>query len=65
MLDRGIPEALLHKVIDHGTTRYRDTEHLWVWLNVPDRDDNLLCAVLVPEDSLVVKTVLHRWELLP
>ncbi|MDP1691434.1 MAG: hypothetical protein Q8L49_05695 [Burkholderiaceae bacterium] len=53
------------RVIEERSTRYRDAEHLWVWLEVPGRDDKLLCAVLVLEDALVVKTVLHRWELLP
>jgi hypothetical protein len=32
---------------------------------VAGRDDNLLCAVLVLDDVLVVKTVMHRWELMP
>jgi hypothetical protein len=65
MADRGITEAVLLRVIDEGKTRYRDAEHLWVWLEVPGRDDNLLCVVLVLEGRLIVKTVLHRWELLP
>ena len=65
MADRGIADALLLRVIDEGSVRYRDANHLWVWLEVPSRDDNLLCAVLVLEGKLIVKTVLHRWELLP
>jgi len=36
-----------------------------VRFNRPVREDNLLCAVLVLETAVVVKTVLHRWELLP
>ena len=43
--------------IDFGQTRLSDAERLWVWLNVPEREDNLLCAVLVLEDAVVVKTV--------
>jgi hypothetical protein len=65
MAERGIPEALLLRVIEEGATRYRDASHLWVWLDVAGRDDNLLCAVLVMEAALVVKTVMHHWELMP
>lgn len=64
MVDRDVTDALLLRVIEEGTTRYRDARRLWVWIDDPDRDDNLLCAVLVLEDKLIVKTVLHRWELL-
>ena len=38
---------------------------LWVWLDVPGRHDNLLCAVLALEQAVVVETVMHYWELLP
>ena len=38
---------------------------LWVWLDVPGRDDNLLCAVLLLESAVIVKTVMHHWELMP
>lgn len=63
MAERQMDEALLMHLIDNGGTRYSDVSHLWAWLHVPDREDNLLCAVLVLEDVLVVKTVMHRWEL--
>lgn len=65
MAERNIDQALLLRVIDEGGTRYSDATHLWAWLEVPGRDDNLLCAVLVLEEAVVVKTVMHHWELLP
>jgi hypothetical protein len=64
MDERGIDEALLLDVIDSGETRYRDTTHLWVFKDIRDRTDNLLCAVLVLEDQLVVKTVMHHFEVI-
>lgn len=54
--------ALVLRVIAEGQTRYSDPTRLWSWLQVPGRNDNLLCAVLVLEDAVVVKTVMHRWE---
>jgi hypothetical protein len=65
MAERLIDEALLLRVIDEGLTRYSDATHLWAWLDVPGRGDNLLCAALVLEEAVVVKTVMHRWELKP
>ena len=34
-------------------------------MDVPDRDDNLVFAVLVLENAAIVKTLMHHWELLP
>lgn len=62
MQARGIGEALLLEVIESGETRYRDAAHLWVFKEFSDRSDNLLCAVLVLEDKLIVKTVMHHFE---
>jgi hypothetical protein len=37
---------------------------LWAWRGVPGRSDNLVCAALVLDDAVViVKTVMHHWEL--
>ena len=65
MVERQVSSELLLRVIDEGQTRYSDDIRLWVWLDVPGRDDNLLCAVLVLEGAVIVKTVMHRWELMP
>lgn len=64
MDERGINDTLLLDVIDSGETRYRDATHLWVFKNFSERLDNLLCAVLVLEDRLVVKTVMHHFEVI-
>lgn len=56
---------LLLRIIDEGATRYSDETHLWAWLDVPGRTDNLVCVVLVLEGAVIVKTVMHRWELMP
>ena len=38
-------------IIDTGATRYGDDVRLWAWLNLPDRDDKLLCLALVLESA--------------
>ncbi len=65
MGERDISSPLLLEVIETGAVRYSDPNRLWVSLHVPQRDDNLLCAVLILEDAVVVKTVMHHWELTP
>ncbi len=63
MAERNITEMMLMEVIDSGETRYRDSTHLWAYKEFPERNDNLLCAVLVLEDAVVVKTVMHHFSL--
>lgn len=64
MSERDISEAMLLEVIDSGDTRYKDTTHLWAFKEFPERHDNLLCAVLILEDCVVVKTVMHHFSVL-
>ena len=63
MDERNISEAELLAVIDTGETRYKDASHLWAFKHIAERADNLVCAVLVLEDSVVVKTVMHHFSL--
>lgn len=64
MIERDISAAMLLEVIDSGDTRYKDATHLWAFKEFPERHDNLLCAVLVLEDCVVVKTVMHHFTVL-
>lgn len=64
MIERSISDAMLVEVIDSGEMRYRDPTHLWAFKEFPERHDNLLCAVLVLEDAVIVKTVMHHFSVL-
>lgn len=57
----GIEDIL--RIIDTGETKYKDDSHLWAFKNFQDRQDNLLCTVLVLENVVVVKTVMHHFQL--
>lgn len=63
MEERVITEVDVLNIIDNGETHYKDETHLWAFKKLPERDDNLLCAVLVLEDVVVVKTIMHHFEL--
>ncbi len=63
MAQRAVSMDQLLVVVDTGDTRFKDDTHLWAYKNLPDRTDNLVCAVLVLEDVVVVKTVMHEFVL--
>lgn len=62
MVERNITQAQLLDIIDTGETKYSDETHLWAFKHLPDRDDNLVCAVLVLENAVVIKTVMHHFS---
>ena len=64
MAERMVSDVMLLEVIDHGETRYRDSTHLWAFKEFPERNDNLLCAVVVLDDAVIVKTVMHHFLLM-
>lgn len=61
---RKVTEELVLRIVDTGHMRYSDSTRLWAWLEVPGRDDNLLCLAVVLEDAVVIKTVMHHWEVI-
>ncbi len=64
MAERRIAENELIDLLETGITRYKDDARLWIAKDVPGRKDNLVCAAVILEDKLVVKTVMHhfQWE---
>jgi hypothetical protein len=63
MTQRSITMDELLVVVDTGDTRFKDDTHLWAYKQLPGRTDNLVCAVLVLEDAVIVKTVMHEFLL--
>jgi hypothetical protein len=62
--ERAIVDTDLKDVIETGTAKYRDSKRLWIYKEVTGRTDNLICAAVVLDGRLVVKTVMINWELL-
>lgn len=63
MRERQITEDMVYDLLETGNARYKDERRLWLSKTYPDRDDNDICAAVVLEDNLIVKTIMHRWEL--
>lgn len=64
MAQRDIDERVPLDLIETGEMRCKDEDRLWIAKHYPVRSDNLLCAAVVLETVLVVKTVMHHftWE---
>ena len=63
MSERHVADERLVDLIDSGEIHRKDETRLWITKSYADRQDNLLCAAVVLEDRLVVKTVMHHFEI--
>ena len=65
MAERSIAAELVLDIIDTGTLKHAGNSHYWLYKHLPDRTDNLLCVAAVVDNVVVVKTIMHHWELSP
>lgn len=63
MQRRNIDVATLERVIEEGEIKRRDEVNLWVFTHIQERADNLICAAVVKQAAVVIKTVMINWEL--
>lgn len=63
MKRRNIDDATLERVIEEGEIKRRDEVNLWVFAHIQERADNLICAAVVEQAAVVIKTVMVNWEL--
>mgnify|MGYP000078873032 CR=1 FL=1 len=63
MQRRNIDATTLERIIEEGEIKRRDTMNLWVFAHIQERADNLICAAVVEQASVVIKTVMVNWEL--
>jgi len=62
MQRRNIDVATLERVIEEGEIKRRDEVNLWVFTQIQERADNLICAAVVEQAAVVIKTVMVNWE---
>ncbi|MCG6657001.1 DUF4258 domain-containing protein [Halomonas campisalis] len=64
MTQRAISEAEVVELLETGRAKYKDDSRMWIAKSMPGRDDNLVCAAVVLEDRLIIKTIMHHfvWE---
>jgi len=49
------------EIVGTGETKFADPTHLWAYKVLPGRQDNLICAVLVLADKIIVKIVMRHF----
>ncbi len=62
MADRNINADLIIEIIDTGTLKDAGGAHYWLYKHIANRTDNLLCVAAVVDNVVVVKTIMHHWE---
>jgi hypothetical protein len=62
---RQISLNLIQEIIDTGTQLQATPGHFWFYKHMADRTDNLLCAAVVVDNVVVIKTVMHHWSPAP
>jgi hypothetical protein len=63
MQKRQIDDATLARVIEEGDIKRRSAVELWLFKHIDGRSDNLICAAVIEQEAVVVKTVMINWEL--
>ena len=61
MDERQVTEAQLLEIVETGDIRRVDDDHMFLYKRIATRRDNLVCAAVVEESRLVVKTVMVNW----
>jgi hypothetical protein len=62
MSERQIDAVLILEIIDTGILKDAGNSHYWLYKNINERADNLLCVAAVIENAVVIKTIMHHWE---
>lgn len=62
MVQRNISDSDLQDLLETGETHFKDEVRAWIAKSLPGRDDNRICAAVILEQALVVKTVMHHFE---
>ena len=63
MKERSIDDTMLLDLIETGETKYKDEIRLWIFKDYTGRNDNLICAAVILESTLIVKTIMHHFEI--
>jgi len=59
---RGLDEETVLAVIETGEIIEKGDGHCWIHSSVQDREDNRICAAVVIDTAVVVKTVMVNWQ---
>jgi hypothetical protein len=59
---RRLDVAVVLRLIEHGSVIDKGAGHCWIHDVLAGRDDNAVCAAVVIDRAVVVKTVMINWQ---
>ena len=62
MSKRKITLGEVKALVEQGTDHAKGEGHGWISHHFPSRDDNLICAAVLNEQALIIKTVMIHWK---
>jgi hypothetical protein len=62
MAHRGLDLGAVANLIETGTVKWKDARHCWIFQQTPGRGDNLVCAAVIIDQAIIVKTIMTHWE---
>ena len=62
MIERSIDDQLLFNLIETGELKFKDSKHGWIAKFYENRNDNLICAAVVIDQTVIVKTVMFNFS---
>ena len=63
MSKRRVTLGEVKNLIELGEYTVRDNLHGWVYYNFSERKDNLVCAAIINDKSIIIKTLMIQWQL--
>lgn len=62
MAKRKVTLAEVKRLIEEGQYRAKEASHGWMFHHFESRRDNLVCAAVATERTIIVKTVMVNWK---
>jgi hypothetical protein len=62
MAKRKVTLTEVKRLIEEGQYRAKEESHGWIFRHFESRQDNLICAAVVTEQAIIVKTVMVNWK---
>lgn len=62
MAKRNVTLAEVKRLIEEGEYRTKEASQGWIFHRFESRHDNLVCAAVVTEQAIIVKTVMVNWS---
>lgn len=58
MAKRDITLPEVKQLIEEGNVEYKDDKHGWVYFDFANRNDNLVCAAIIHDQTIIIKTIM-------